>query len=52
MYEGNWKNLSVESHTDGRDGRDDLAQLELVQDGGFTGGVETNLEHDDEMPRP
>ena len=33
--------LDVE--TDGRDGGDDLAKLELVEDGGLTGGIETNL---------
>jgi hypothetical protein len=30
--------------TDGGDGGDDLAELELVEDGGFTGGVEANHE--------
>ena len=34
--------LHVEA--DGWDGRHHLAQLELVEDGGLTGGVETNLE--------
>ena len=29
--------------TDGRDGRDNLAKLQLVQDGGFTSGVQTDL---------
>ena len=29
--------------TDGRNGGNDLAELELVEDGGLTGGVETNL---------
>jgi len=28
----------------GRDGRDDLAELELVEDGGLTSGIETNHE--------
>ena len=28
--------------TNGRNGGDNFAQLELIQDGGFTGGVETN----------
>ena len=32
--------LHVEANR--RDGRDDLAELELVQDGGFTGGIQTN----------
>ena len=30
--------------TDGRDSRDDLAELELVQDGGLTGSIETDHE--------
>jgi hypothetical protein len=30
--------------TDGGDGGDDLAELELVEDGGFTGGVEADHE--------
>lgn len=30
------------SRTDGGDGGDDLAQLQLVQDGGFAGGVQTH----------
>jgi hypothetical protein len=30
--------------TDRGDGRDNLAQLELVKDGGFTGGIETDHE--------
>lgn len=29
-------------HTDGGDGGDDLTKLELVEDGGFTGSVETD----------
>ena len=29
--------------TDGRDGRDNLAKLQLVQDGGFTSGIKTDL---------
>lgn len=29
-------------HTDGGDGGDDLTKLELVEDGGFTGGIETD----------
>ena len=36
--EGGW------GRTNGGDGGDDLAELELVQDGGFTGGVETDHE--------
>lgn len=28
--------------TDGRDGGDDFTELELVEDGGFTGGVESD----------
>ena len=28
--------------TDGGNGRDDLSELKLVQDGGFSSGVETN----------
>ena len=28
--------------TDGRDGRHDLTQLQLVQNGGLAGGIETN----------
>ena len=28
--------------TDGRDGGDNLAQLELVQDGGLTGGIQSD----------
>lgn len=31
------------ARTDGGDGGDDLAKLELVEDGGLTGGIETNL---------
>ena len=31
------------ARTDGGDSGDDLAKLELVEDGGLTGGVETNL---------
>ena len=31
------------ARTDGGDGGDDLAKLELVEDGGLTSGVETNL---------
>lgn len=31
-------------HTDGRDGGDDLTKLELVEDGGLAGGIETNHE--------
>lgn len=31
------------SLTDGGNGGDDLAKLELVEDSGLTGGVETNL---------
>ena len=30
--------------TDGLDSRDDLAEVELVEDGGLTGGIETNHE--------
>ena len=30
--------------TDGGDGDDDLTELELVEDGGFTGGVEADHE--------
>lgn len=30
--------------TDGGDGGDDLAELELVEDGGLTGGIEANHE--------
>jgi hypothetical protein len=30
--------------TDGGDGGDDLAELELVEDGGFTGGIEADHE--------
>ena len=30
--------------TDGRDGSDDFSQLELVQDRGFTGGIESDHE--------
>jgi len=33
-----------EGLTDGGDGGDDLAELELVEDGGFTGGVEADHE--------
>lgn len=29
--------------TDRRDGRDDLSQLQLVQDGGLTGSIQSNL---------
>lgn len=29
-------------HTDGGDGGDNLSKLELVEDGGFTGGIETD----------
>ena len=29
-------------HTDGGNGGDDLTKLELVEDGGFTGGIKTN----------
>lgn len=29
-------------HTDGGDGGDDFTELELVEDGGFTGGVESD----------
>lgn len=28
--------------TDGRDGGDDLSELQLVQDGGLTSGIKTN----------
>lgn len=28
--------------TNGRDGGDDFSELELVQDGGLTGGIETH----------
>ena len=31
--------------TDSRNGGDDLAELELVQDGGLTSGIETDLRH-------
>ena len=30
--------------TDGLDSRDDLAEFEIVEDGGLTGGIETNHE--------
>jgi hypothetical protein len=31
--------------TDGRDGGDDLSELELIQDGSFTGGIESDHEN-------
>ena len=34
--------MRVGKHTDGRDGGDDLTKLQLVKNGGFTGGVETD----------
>jgi len=34
--------------TDGRNGRDDLAQLEFVKDSGFSSGIKTNLQYSDQ----
>jgi hypothetical protein len=34
-----------ESRTNGRDGGDDFTKLQLVQNGGFTGGIETDHEN-------
>ena len=39
-----WRQLRGAGLTDGWDSGDDLAELELVEDGGFTGGIETNHE--------
>ena len=33
----------IGTHTDGGDSRDNLAELELVEDGGLTSGIETDL---------
>lgn len=41
---------SETGHTDSGNRRDDLAELELVQDGGLTSGIKTN--HQDAYPRP
>jgi hypothetical protein len=41
MQEGTWDGRGL---TDGGDGGHDLAELELVEDGSFTGGVETDHE--------
>lgn len=44
-----WWRIRLESaralRTDGRDGRDDLTQLELVENGGLSGSVETDHEN-------
>lgn len=41
-----WRGIDASSLwatlTDGRDGGDNLTQLELVQDGGFTGSIKTD----------
>lgn len=34
--------LGIGVLTNGRDGGDDFSELELVQDGGLTGGIETH----------
>ena len=34
-----------ERHTDGGDGSDDFTELKLVENGGFTGGIESDHEN-------
>lgn len=37
-----WRMARGGAHTDGGDGCDDFAELQLVEDGGLSGGVQTN----------
>ncbi len=37
--------MELRARTDGRDGSDNLTKLELVENGGFTSGIETDHEN-------
>ena len=37
-----WRPGEARTRTNGRNGRDNLTKLELVENSGFTGGIETN----------